>query len=288
MQDLNKNQIVLLVLLISFVTSIATGIITVSLLQEAPLEVTRNINSIVEKTIQTVTPSSILTPGQKEVTTVVVKEEDMVIDSINKNVKSIVRINEKNGIDSTINFYSIGLIVNKDGLIVADRKTISSNNAYYSTMSDGVTFQLTPIGVDKQTNFLLFKTEIPKITENDGNTALVVGKSNYTFVPAVFSDTEPKLGQTLIGLGGDTNNSVSVGRVTSLDMRDSTVGTTTTKYLAGINTDLSTKDLSDGSPMFNLSGDVVGVKISPNDSKSFIPVSVLKKEIVTLTEPTKT
>ena len=42
--DLNKNQIILLTLLISFVTSIATGIITTSLLQEAPVEVTRNIN----------------------------------------------------------------------------------------------------------------------------------------------------------------------------------------------------------------------------------------------------
>ena len=82
MEDLNKNQIVLLTLLVSFVTSIATGIITVTLLQEAPIEVTRNINRIVEKTIETVTPGTVTTT-QKEVTTVVVKEEDLIIDSIN-------------------------------------------------------------------------------------------------------------------------------------------------------------------------------------------------------------
>jgi hypothetical protein len=75
MEDLNKNQIVLLTVLISFVTSIATGIMTVSLLQEAPIEVTKNINRIVEKTIETVTPATILTPSQKEITTVIVKEE---------------------------------------------------------------------------------------------------------------------------------------------------------------------------------------------------------------------
>ncbi len=87
MEDLNKNQIVLLTLLVSFVTSIATGIMTASLLQEAPIEVTRNINSIVEKTIETVVPATPSTP-QKEITTVVVKEEDRVIESINKNVKT--------------------------------------------------------------------------------------------------------------------------------------------------------------------------------------------------------
>jgi uncharacterized membrane-anchored protein YitT (DUF2179 family) len=58
MEDLNKNQIVLLTLLVSFVTSIATGIMTTSLLQVAPVEVTRNINRIVEKTIETVTPAN--------------------------------------------------------------------------------------------------------------------------------------------------------------------------------------------------------------------------------------
>src|SRR3989338_9400060 len=114
MEDLNKNQIVLLTLLVSFVTSIATGIMTVSLLQEAPLEVTSNINRIVEKTIETVTPATILTPQQKEVTTVVVKEEDLIIDSINKNIKSVVRINEKDSVSGTSIFYGIGLVVGKD------------------------------------------------------------------------------------------------------------------------------------------------------------------------------
>ena len=89
MEDLNKNQIVLLTLLVSFVTSIATGIITTSLLQQAPVEVVRNINSIVEKTIEKVTPATVTTTspaGTKEVTTIIVKEEDVIIDSINKNI----------------------------------------------------------------------------------------------------------------------------------------------------------------------------------------------------------
>ena len=278
MQDLNKNQVILLTLLISFVTSIATGIITTSLLQEAPLEVTRNINSIVEKTIQTVTPG---VSTSKEVTTVVVKEEDLIINSINKNIKSIVRVNEKDLNTGAVSLYGIGLVVNKDGLIGADRKTITSSNKYYAVMSDKVELVLTPIGIDKQTNFILFKAALQPEKAQDKS-------PNYTFVPAVFGDNEPKLGQTLISLGGEVTNAVSVGRVVSLLLKDSSVGTTTVKYLASIETDVSSKDLVDGSPLFNLSGDVVGLKLLDDPLKSFTPISVLKKELSLLIEPSKT
>src|SRR3989344_2040538 len=166
MEDLNKHQIVLLTLLISFVTSIATGIMTVSLLQEAPLEVTRNINRIVEKTIETVTPATILTPQQKEVTTVVVKEEDLIIDSINKNIKSVGRIKEKDPLTDVTDFYGIGLVINKEGIIATDRKTITGGNLYTIVLSDGTEFSITPIGLDKQTNFILFKANVPTKTSD--------------------------------------------------------------------------------------------------------------------------
>ncbi len=297
MHDLNKNQIVLLTLLISFVTSIATGIMTTSLLQSAPIEVTRNINRIVEKTVETVTiPGTVIsTPREKEVTTVIVKEEDQIINSINKNIKSIVRINEKNAVDLTISFYGIGLVVNKDGLVASDRKTITPNNTYIATMSDGVEFFLIPQGLDKTTNFILFKaSQSMKVVENsmDSFTASAnlsqAIKNNYVFVPAVFSDKEPQLGQTLISLGGEKENSVAVGRVISMDMKTSGIGTTSIKYISSINTDISAKDLIDGSPVFNLSGDIVGVQLSLDGSKSFTPISVLKKELGILLEVSKT
>ncbi len=278
MEDLNKNQIVLLSILISFVTSIATGIMTTSLLQEAPIEVTRNINRIVEKTIETVTtPTTVVTPGQKEVTTVIVKEEDLILDSINKNVKSIVRIEEVDAVSGDKTFYGLGLVVTKEGIMVADRKTITPNNFYTAIMSDGVKIPLLAMGIDRQTNFILFKA----------NEKLEKDKTPYAFSPAKFSDADPKLGQTVISVGGSVSNAVAIGRTVSLIQKDSTVGTTTTKYLATVETDLSTKDLYTGSPLFNLSGDVIGMKISGEASKSFIPGALLKKDINTLSEPTK-
>ena len=266
LHDLNKNQVILLTLLISFVTSIATGIITVSLLQEAPLEVTRNINRIVEKTIETVTPSpTVLIPVPKDVTTttVVVKEEDLVISSIDKNIKSIVRIKERDPILDVTSFYSIGLVVGKDGLVATDRKIITPANSYSATMSDGTVLPLTPLGVDKQTNFILFKTASTTPSQ----------KTPYVFVPATLGEQEPKLGQTVISLGGDSVNAVSVGRVVTLETKESGTGTSTVKYLSSIDTDVSSKDLVDGSPLFNLSGDVVGIQLLSNSPKTFTPIS---------------
>ena len=52
MKELNKSQLILLALLISFVTSIATGIAAVTLMQQAPASITTPINKIVKQTVE--------------------------------------------------------------------------------------------------------------------------------------------------------------------------------------------------------------------------------------------
>ncbi len=52
MKDLNKSQLILLALLISFVTSIATGIAAVTLMQQAPASITTPINRIITQTVE--------------------------------------------------------------------------------------------------------------------------------------------------------------------------------------------------------------------------------------------
>jgi hypothetical protein len=71
-------------------------------------------------------------------------------------------------------------------------------------------------------------------------------------------------------------------------MKESGIGTSTVKYLASINTDIPADNLINGSPIFNLSGDIVGVKLSLDIAKSFTPISVLKKELSVLVEVPKT
>ena len=278
MEDLNKNQIILLAILASFVTSIATGIITASLLQVAPVEVTRTINNIVEKAVKQIVPADTTSSKTKEVTTtIVVSEEDSITDSISKNAKSIVRIKERDTIANLTTFYGIGIVVDKNASIVAVRRPITDANKYFALLGDGSEVSLTPTGIDKKTNFIIFKFSDPLSTSTKNALAVIN-----------FSNTDPKLGQTVISLGGYGSNVSSVGRITSLDIKDETVGTTTSKVLVNISTDVSIKDLVSGSPLLNLSGEIIGIKLFDDSSKLFTPTKILQTELETLKDTPQT
>ncbi|MES2930653.1 MAG: hypothetical protein V4665_02625 [Patescibacteria group bacterium] len=53
-KELNKTQLVWLTLLITFVVSIGTGIVTVSLMQQMPQSVPQTINNVIQRTIEKV------------------------------------------------------------------------------------------------------------------------------------------------------------------------------------------------------------------------------------------
>lgn len=57
LKDLNKSQLILLAILLSFVTSIATGITTVTLMEEAPKTITIPINRVVRETVEKIVPA---------------------------------------------------------------------------------------------------------------------------------------------------------------------------------------------------------------------------------------
>ena len=92
MEELNKNQLILLALFVSFVTSIATGIVTVSLMEQAPQSVTQTINKVVTQTIERVT---------KEPATVIrANDDDLIALAVEKNQGGEVKI--KLGVDGDV------------------------------------------------------------------------------------------------------------------------------------------------------------------------------------------
>src|SRR3989344_1190668 len=118
MEELNKNQIILLVLLVSFITSIATGIVTVTLMDQAPQEVTLTINRVVETVV----------PGETKISTVIkevpviVTEEALIVEAINNGSPSVFRIfinqgSDKKQIGSTVYVDKRGYFATENGLI---------------------------------------------------------------------------------------------------------------------------------------------------------------------------
>ena len=56
-KDLNKPQLILLAVLLSFITSIATGITTVTLMQQAPASVIVPVTRIIRETVEKIVPA---------------------------------------------------------------------------------------------------------------------------------------------------------------------------------------------------------------------------------------
>ncbi len=261
MEDLTKTQIVLLTLLVSFITSIATGIITTSLLAEAPQGVTQTIDRVVERTIERVStaPSGGGTTV-KEVT--IVKEGDAIASSIELASKAIVRIKSPVSGDGVEHFYALGVIVDKQGHVLSDKREVTLNVAYTVVFSDGSTLPAILTKIGESGSMALFK-----IQADDAKLRSLTALSVSTI--------DPKLGQTVIAIEGIDKNEVAVGRVLSLDAG-----------LGSAMTDIIPAKETQGGALLNLSGELVGLKTSNADltlpASSYTVVSALSKFVVSL------
>lgn len=260
MEDLTKTQIVMLSLLVSFVTSIGTGIIASSLLNNASVGVTQTVNRVVERTIEKVVPGP---SGTTKEVKVVIKEEDLIMSAIEKTSKSLVRIKNSASADSAETFQALGLVMNKDGLIATDKKNFVQGGSYQVVMGDGTIFPASVVSINDASGIAFLKVSL--------------GDKKYTFVPVTIGNSDNlKLGQTIISIGGKDRNSVSIGNISDLSYSDS--ATNGGKTVTSIETQIALKDGADGGPLLNIDGDIVGIKLEGTDVKSgvYMPINALK------------
>ncbi len=100
-EELTKSQLLLLTLLVTFVTSIATGILTVSMLDQAPPVVTRTINRVIERTVKTVAPALPATVIKTITQTPAPSNEDLVTSALSSQDSRTVLIYKENASTST-------------------------------------------------------------------------------------------------------------------------------------------------------------------------------------------
>lgn len=297
MEQLTKTQALLLNLLVTFVTSIATGIVTVSLLEQAPSTVTRTINRVVEKTVERIVPTN---TGQATVVTekVIVKAEDLTVKAVEENSQSMIVL-RGTGVDGSELHAGLGFIVSPDGIAVADRQSLAgADPASLLALYRGTAFPAAIISSETAHGFVLLKLHPPKeepapaaatTTENENNK-----KSVPAFVPVRFTDSSAvKSGQSAIFLSGRKGTSVVIGIVS--DLVTETVQNSATKKederLRAIRVSTPLSAESGGAPFITAEGTVAGIMLFDPTAgvvHSAVPSNDIKDAVVALVAATTT
>ena len=257
-KELNKSQLILLAVLLSFVTSIATGITTVTLMQQAPVSITAPINRVVQQTIEKIQQVE----GKTITQTVIIKEEDLVVDAIAKNKSAMFSITkETQDIDGKIVEVSVGrgFAVSTDGIIVADALLVGDKEVYY-VKNDSGKFKADFISADKA-GFSFLKVGAP-----------LDEKNKLVLTVPVFGDLDKmKIGQKILILGGSISSFIFEGLNTNK------------------NIDINVAKSNAGGLVLNLDGEALGVALF-GETTNFASIKIisdaLKPADVTTTQKT--
>lgn len=189
-EDLSKTQLLLLTILVNFVIAIATAVMTVSLLDQAPQTVTQTVNRIVENTVETVTTQVPVINDSSPPST-----EELLTSAIASNASRVVSIRRSS--DSEV--IGRGFYVLTARAILTVPFGLMPDHIHI-TFADGTTAEADRIRDDGRIVLYQFPENVtlPKVRSAE----------------LVASNTL-KQGQTLIGLADD--GSVVTGLLTKID-----------------------------------------------------------------------
>jgi len=254
-KDLNKPQLILLAVLLSFIVSIATGITTVTLMQQAPVSFTTPMNRVVQQTIEKIQQVE----GKTVTQTVVVKEEDLVVDALAKNKSAMFTVTRE---VQDADFHTIeisagkGFVVTKEGILVADSALVPEKGTYY-VKNEGGKFKADFLVADKA-GFSLLKIGAP-----------VDDKSKLSFSVPSFGDiNKMKTGQQILILGNTISSFMFMGLNSDKSL------------------DLSITKSNAGSMVLNLDGEALGVGLS-SDATPFVPIKSVVDAVTAFSTPMK-
>jgi hypothetical protein len=227
-EELSKAQLILLMILVNFVTSIATGVLTVSLLDQAPANVTQTVNRIVDHTIETVatgTPlAAVIAPLPAAVKTTVINTDDLRMSAI---AAAAVR---------TVGIYST---TGTSSPLIAYGTYLPEAHAIVTATVDGLPKQVSIVFPDSSVHSASLSHE--------GATLTIYGFGDTEKLPAattplIISHTDVKQGESAVAITGD--GSAITGIVSKVDAD-------------GVHTNLAVTPA--GSAAVDLSGNILGI-----------------------------
>jgi hypothetical protein len=217
-------------------------------MDQAPAGVTRVINQIVERTVETVVPDTQGASVAMTEKTIVINQDELVPQSIATVQKSVIRI-MRNGDNTTI---ARGVIVNDEGLAVTDKAAFSSIE-------------------DRNLEAVLYSGERVRLNVREGNSPnvmwleLVVGTSTG-FAPAKLVDASKlTLGQTVLRISGNSIDTVGEGVIAAVANNAAERSTVQASVSSPV----------PGSVLLTIFGEVIGIStpsLSPNNDTYTIVV----------------
>lgn len=255
-EHLSKSQIVLLTLLVSFVTSIATGIVTVSLMDQAPPGIAQTVNRVIERTVEKVSPAGQTASVVTQQKTVVVKESDLIAQAVERVSPSIVRL-YANGTEGA-SFLGFALVLDASGNLAADGSAVDSGDAV-AQLSDGTRVRAFVTARDESSGIAFFRTATSTLDEKSPK-----------WNPVAVSGAHSVLGETVVSLSGRTAARVADGIITSLIAPKNAPLT--------IDTNIPDDSIAPGSPLIDTDGSLIGVSTGVSRASSpsgFMSATVL-------------
>jgi S1-C subfamily serine protease len=284
MEELNKTQIILLAIFITFVTSVATGVVVVTLMDQAPQGITQTVNRVVERTVERV-----VSPGKVEQTEIkqIVREDDTIVSSVKTARQSLVKVfkqgnsaltNVNDAIATETQVASLsggvdgsglaigdkvvlgedisrtGFIVSTEGIVVTSNEIVGGPGSVYYAMIGETKQDLRFIKGDNENGIAIFAMEpVPKgiISLN------------------ALSIDQVSLGKTVITLGFDSSlNTLAMGYVSGLKPGNSS----TTPV---IRTSIRPTENWSGRPIIDINGFLIGMYGADNVVVPYISIKNL-------------
>ncbi len=243
-EKLTKSQIVLLTLLVSFVTSIATGIVTVALMQQAPVSVAASVNRIIERTVEKVVPTNQAAGVASATKTIIVHESDTIEQAVGKSEGGLVRLYSSDG----SSLLGLGADVSSSGVVVSDASVIGQSGDASVVLPSGSTVKLSVVKRDSV----------------DGLDYLTAASSSSiinTWSPLPLPAGEAILGESVILLSGEKHTVIGSGLVTSI-----VAGAASSPDV--IETNIPESAILQGSLIIDGNGNLVGISTAVSRSVS--------------------
>ncbi len=252
LEELTKPQIVLLTLLVSFITSIATGIVTISLVDQAPPAITQSVSRVIRETVQNAVPAVI----SQTAGVVQLKPKDSAAQTpdlpqvISDAQQSLVQLYSTD--PGAPMFLGLGVVLDTQGTVVADRDALGSLEEADATFINSSSTPMRIVIRDSASGLIYLSP--------------IATSSNNTYVKAPIAPAHAAIGESVIALAGKNALRIASGLVVALgDIPSSKV----------IFTDVSVDTIMKGSPIINTHGEFVGIStgVSRNqEPAAFMPI----------------